>query len=127
MKKEKPSLAAVKILKTVYDLNNINRYPTTNAVGYILNGQINEETISLKDLTTFSCLLSLKGRKLTTHIIQLVRYGYLKYFYIDDSLQKYLEITPIGKTTLIKEEDKRKIVYKKQNSKKELEIYLKKK
>ena len=88
MKKEKISLTSIKILKTVFDLNNINRYPTSIAVNYILNGEINEETILLKDLVTFSSLLSLKGRKFTTYITQLVRHGYLKYFYVEGSFQK---------------------------------------
>ncbi|MDY0100758.1 MAG: RQC domain-containing protein [Bacilli bacterium] len=127
MKKEKISLTSIKILKTVFDLNNINRYPTSIAVNYILNGEINEETILLKDLVTFSSLLSLKGRKFTTYITQLVRHGYLKYFYVEGSFQKYLEITPSGKALLMNEESKRKIVYKKLRPKKELEIYIKNK
>ena len=127
MKKEKISLTSIKILKTVFDLKIITRYPSSIAVNYILIGEINDEKVLLKYFVTFSSLFSLKRTKFTTYITQLVRHGYLKYFYVEGSFQKYLEITPSGKALLMNEESKRKIVYKKLRPKKELEIYIKNK
>lgn len=118
MQIEQLTLTQTKILRTIHDLNLKKIYPTNNGIGKILNGLIDEETYPLKNLVTFSTLLSIKGRQLSAQITHLVRRDYLKYHYANHSLIKYLEITTLGISTLLFEENNRKISYKKLEPKK---------
>lgn len=96
----KLNIKAIKILETVYLLNEKSYYPNIAGVHKILNGVIDKETIKFKELTTFSTSISLKGRQLASQVHQLIRYGYLSYRHNKDDDKMYLRITYKGESNL---------------------------
>lgn len=117
MRNKLPNLTDVKILDTVYQLNIKSFYPSFIGVKKILNGVIDEDTNKFINLTTFSTLISIKGRSFTSKIHQLIRYGYLslKHNPTDDLM--YLKITEKGTKFLLDILKEKKLKYKKKNLK----------
>jgi hypothetical protein len=89
-----------KIIETVLNLNIASAYPSSDGIGKILGGIIDQETKPFEATSTFATLLSYRGRKLCSQITNLVRRGYLTYFFSVDDNGKYLKITDLGTATI---------------------------
>lgn len=112
------NVTVIKILETVYELNEKNYYPNAHGVLKIVNGVIDEETAPFIKLKTFSTLTSVKGRQLASDIHQLVRYGYLSYQHNKSDDQMYLRITFKGESNLEDYLKHHRVSFKKANKKK---------
>jgi len=112
----KLNITSVKVLDTIYLLNNKNYYPNYIGVLKIINGIIDEETSKFVSLETFSTLTSKKGRQLASIVHQLVRYNYLTYIHNKEDDEMYLRITFKGESNLEDYKKHHKVNYKK-NSK----------
>lgn len=112
------NVTVIKILETVYELNNKNYYPNMHGVLKIVNGVIDEETAPFLKLKTFSTLTSTKGRQLASDVHQLVRYGYLSYQHNKSDDKMYLRITFKGESNLEDYLKHHKVNFKKASKKK---------
>lgn len=112
------SITTIKILETIYELNDKNYYPDMHGVLKLVNGKIDEETAKFINLKTFSTLTSIKGRQLANHIHQLVRHGYLSYKHNPGDDKMYLYITFKGESNLENYKKHHKVNFKKNENKK---------
>lgn len=99
--KFKLTVSHYKILKTIGDLNEMDKYPTAKGVNNILSAKTDEETKQYINLSTYGTLISLSGRKLCSYILNMVRRDYLTYIYDENSDAMYLKITPKGTISLL--------------------------
>lgn len=114
IKKEKFKLNVTyfKILETVYLLNEKNYYPLPQGVGKILRGEIDFDTEEFIDFPTFKTLISYSSKKICRYVMMLHRYHYLNKKYDPNSNELYLEITELGKSSLLEFKRKYKNIYK---------------
>lgn len=98
--KFKLTVSHYKILKTIGDLNEMEKYPTPKGVNNILSAKVDEETKQYVNLSTYGTLISLSGRKINSYILNMVRRDYLTYVYDKNSDGMYLKITIKGITSL---------------------------
>ncbi len=96
----KLTVSHYKILETIKSLNDRNLYPTAKGVNNILKGEIDDETILYKDISTYATLISFPGRKLCSYILNMVRREYITYIYDENSDGMYLKITEKGDMAL---------------------------
>lgn len=109
------TLTHLKILETINYLNEKHYYPLPQGVRKILMGEEDEETLMFKDSPTYATLISYPSKKISRYVMMLQRYHYLgkKYDSVTDKL--YLEITDLGKSTLLEHSKKHKKAYKKKS------------
>ena len=119
MAEYKLNITTIKILETVYELNELSYYPLMLGVHKILNGIIDEETSKFMKIKTFSTLTSVKGRQLASDIHQLIRYGYLSYKHNKSDDKMYLRITFKGESNLEDYKKHHKVTFKGYTKKKE--------
>ncbi len=115
----KLNITSVKVLETVYLLNNKNYYPNYIGVLKIVNGVVDEDTSKFVSLETFSTLTSKKGRQLASMIHQLIRYGFLTYIHNKKDDEMYLRITFKGESNLEDFKKHHKVNYKKNSKRKD--------
>lgn len=77
MKTEELNLTTYKILYCVKELNNIGVSPNHIGVYKVLAGILEDETRSYQDLMSWSILISLSQKRITTLINALCKKGYL--------------------------------------------------
>lgn len=111
-----------KILQTVKELNEMDRYPTAKGVNNILSGAIDEETRKYSELTTYGTLISFPGRKLCSYILNMTRRNYLGYVYDETSDDMYLKILDKGEAELFKFNKRHKTEFKRKTAHKRAEI-----
>ena len=111
-----------KILATIKELNDSNKYPTAKGVNNILMGKLDVETRQYIDIKTFGTLISFPGRKLCSYILNMVRRNYLTYIYDKKSDGMYLAITEKGEEELYAYQKKHKSSYKKKTPHRKKEI-----
>ena len=111
-----------KILATIKELNDSNKYPTAKGVNNILMGKLDVETRQYIDIKTFGTLISFPGRKLCSYILNMVRRSYLTYIYDKKSDGMYLAITEKGEEELYTYQKKHKNDYKKKTPHRKKEI-----
>ncbi|MDY0345011.1 MAG: hypothetical protein WCX85_02795 [Bacilli bacterium] len=119
------SITHLKVLDTILNLNQENAFPSVEGVAKILNGVNDFETKAFSSSSTFATLLSYRGRKLTSLVTTLVRRGFLKYIYKENSNVKFLQITAFGKTTLFLPENAKKRNFKSKANKYKETIFIK--
>ena len=114
MKELKLVITHYKLLDTVKYLNDIHLYATALGVYKIVHGDVDEDTVSIKDeCPTFSTLISYGSKKVARFLLALHRYGYLIKVYDRVTNTLYLSITLKGREALEKYHKKRKVSYKK--------------
>ena len=111
-----------KILETVKELNEINKYPTPKGVNNILMGKLDIETRQYIDIETFGTLISFPGRKLCSYILNMVRRNYLTYIYDKKSDGMYLAITEKGEEELYSFNKRHKTSFKRKTPHRKNEI-----
>ena len=104
-------LSDIKILDTVKDLNDNGFFPLPDGVYKMLKGIIDKETISFIDYPTFSTLISCKSKRISMSIMLLVRYKYLSKIFDPKTEELYLQITDLGKATLLDFHKHHKVKY----------------
>lgn len=104
-------LSDYKILDTVFELNKHDYFPLSDGVYKILKGVVDEETVQYINYPTFSTLISCKSKKISMSIMLLVRYGYLGKIFDKKTEELYLQITELGKSTLVDFHKKHKVKY----------------
>lgn len=111
-----------KLLDTVKALNDSHLYATALGVFKIVHGDIDEDTVNLTSLETFSTLTSYGSKKIARFLLALYRYGYLTKVYDKKTNNLYLSITFKGREALDLYHKKHKSVYKKSVKKFKKEI-----
>lgn len=109
-----PNLSQIKVLITVYELNEKDIYPLQEGVNNILLG-IEKE---YDDISTYSTLTSYSGKKISRLSLLLIRYGYLKKRYHEETDKMYLMVTEYGRAQAIKYLSRHKNPFKKHTKKK---------
>ena len=113
MQKFTLNITYFKILDTINLLNEKHLYPLPYGVYKILLGEKDEETIKFKDFPTYGTLISYSSKKLARLIMMLHRYKYLAKKYDPKTDELYLEITPLGVSSLLEFKKKYHSAYKK--------------
>ena len=111
-----PSTSDIKILRTIYLLNEQNLYPLALGVYKILIGSKEPEFERCRSLETFSTLISPNSRHVSKLIMMLLRNRYLENIYDENTNELYLKITEKGKVFLNDYYKKHKYSFKKKNS-----------
>ena len=111
-----------KLLDTVKALNDMHLYASATGVFKIVHGDIDEDTVQLIDLPTFSTLTSYGSKKIARFLLALHRYGYLIKVYDKASNGLYLSITLKGREALELYHKKHPQDYKKSTRKFKKEI-----
>lgn len=114
-KEMKLTAAHIKILETVFELNKLNAYPTNEGIKKILYGIVDDESKDYIDILPFSSLISISGRRLCAHILNLYRHGYLANYYDKNDDEMYLQITMRGEDAITVYKSKHHISYQKKN------------
>jgi hypothetical protein len=96
----KLKMSHIKILDVINELNKLSSFPNSDGVKKILHGEQDNETFEFSNIPPFGSLLSISGRKICAHIINLQRRGYLAYIYDKDSNEMFLQITLLGEDSL---------------------------
>lgn len=102
-----------KILYTVNYLNVKHYYPLSKGVWKILKGDIDEETMPFMECESFGTITSYSSKKISRLIMMLYRYHYLSKKYDEKTNEIYLEISPLGVSSLGKYLAKHKNSFKK--------------
>lgn len=100
MKELKLSLTHYKVLHTVSLLNDLSLYPTQEGIYKILSGRVDDETKDLTSLPTFGVIISYSSKKICHYVLALLRYGYIKNVFDPITEELYLQIAPLGITSL---------------------------
>ncbi len=111
-----------KLLDTVKSLNDMHLYASALGVFKIVHGDIDEDTINLVELNTFSTLTSYGSKKIARFLLALYRYGYLIKIYDKPTNALYLSITFKGREALELYHKKHPQNYKKSSRKFKKEI-----
>ncbi len=109
----KPKITHYKIMITIQEINEKGYYPLVKGVLNILKGEVDDETISFNDVSTYRSLISYPSKKLSRYILMLLRYGYLKKIYDENTDNLYLAITEYGEAQLLRFKKKHKTPFKK--------------
>ena len=94
------SISHFKILSVVKELNEINKYPNSNAIRLILKGDNSEEIIAYSYFMFYGTLISYSKRKIGSLILFLVRHDYLTNVYDRNTDAYYFKITEKGEAAL---------------------------
>ena len=108
-------LSDYRILDTVKDLNDNGFFPLPDGVYKILKGVIDKETMQFVDYPTFSTLISCKSKRISMSIMLLVRYKYLSKIFDQKTEELYLQITDLGRSTLLDFHKQHKVKYVKKS------------
>ena len=129
MKKEcqvyKLSTSDLKILETVYLLNEKGIYPLTEGVYLILVGDDSPQIKEYSDLATYKTLVSYPSKKLSRLVMMLLRYHYLERIYDEASDELYLKVAEKGLVELVDYHKKHKYKFV-QKKVKDKQLFLKK-
>lgn len=115
-----PNLSQIKILLTVYELNQMNVYPVSEGILKILNGEEQEYEM----ISTYSTLTSYSQKKISRLLLLLFRYGYFRKIYDSHSDMMFISMTEYGNAFCAKYLNKHKKPFKK-NKKREQLLYIK--
>lgn len=115
MNEFKPTVSDLKILKTIYDLNQMDYFPNSFGVYKILKGIKDEETNNFVFLPTFSNLVSCVSKKITFKISMLIRYKYLTYKYDSETDNMFLTLTVFGENYLNEYFKTHHVIFKQHN------------
>ena len=113
-----PNITDVKILETVFLLNQDSYFPLNEGVIKILMGMDDKETLEFKDIITYGAITSYSAKKISRHIMMLLRYKYLTKKLDINTNELYLAITTFGVNFLLEYKKHHHINY----SKKEINI-----
>ena len=108
-----PSTSEIKILDTVYFLNEKKLYPLSGGVYKILIGSEEKEYEAYQAIPTYGTLLSLSTKHISRLIMMLLRYKYLTYKFDKETEELYLEVSPKGLMFLSDYHKKHKYKFKK--------------
>lgn len=108
-------LSDYRILDTVKDLNDNGFFPLPDGVYKILKGIVDKETMQFVDYPTFSTFISCKSKRISMSIMILVRYKYLSKCFDPKTEELYLQITDLGRSTLVDFHIHHKVKYIKKN------------
>ena len=123
-----PSTSDIKILDTIYLLNQQNKYPLPLGVYMILSGSSKPDYIVYQDLPTYSTLMSFSSKHIARLIMMLLRNQYLEKIYDEASDDLYLKVSPKGEMFLFEYHKKHKYSFKKKKeNKKPLIVEIKQK
>lgn len=102
MKELEISITHIKILETISELNKRNMYPLSDGVYKIVAGIIDEETMKLMDISTFSTLVSFNSKKVCRYLLALKRYGYIKKIYNKEKDNLFYITTQKGEEEILR-------------------------
>lgn len=86
----------IKVLDTIYELNQNDCYPINQGIYKILAGKDDEETKEYSYVKTFGTLVSTTSKKVCNLTLMLFRYGYIEKFFHYPTEQLYFKITQKG-------------------------------
>ena len=86
----------IKVLDTIYELNQNDCYPINQGIYKILVGKDDEETKEYSYVKTFGTLVSTTSKKVCNLTLMLFRYGYIEKFFHYPTEQLYFKITQKG-------------------------------
>lgn len=113
MKELKVTITHIKVIDVISALNSMKFFPNQEGVYKILHGDIDEETVSFKDIDAFGSLISYSSKKVCRYILALTRYGFVTHIFDRETKELYLTLTEKGKLTLFDYKKKHKNGYKK--------------
>ncbi len=99
-------------MHTIKSLNEMKLFPNQEGVYKLLHGDMDDETVSLKDIPTFGTLISYGSKKVCRYILALTRYGYVTHIFDRETKELYLTLTEKGDITLFDYLKKHKKGYK---------------
>lgn len=108
----KISTTDLKILDTISYLNQKGIYPLNEGVYKILKGDIDIDLDDFMSIPTYKTLVSYPSKKISKHIMMLLRYSYLERIYDEESDEMYLKIATKGEVELINYHKKHKYKFK---------------
>ena len=113
----KINITYIKVLDTIYELNQNDCYPLNQGIFKILTGKDDEETKEFKYIKTYRTLISTSSKKVCNLTLMLFRYGYIEKFYHYPTKQMYFKITQKGISELesYRKSNKRKYSKTEQN------------
>ena len=112
------TITYIKILETVFELNEKGFYPLPQGVYKIVSGKTDEETLDYKWIKTYGSLISFSSKKVSRFIMMLLRYEYLHKKYDPNTDELYLARAFLKKSSLFEYQRKHKINYSKKESNK---------
>lgn len=86
----------IKVLDTIFELNQNDCYPINQGIYKILCGKDDEETKEYNFVKTFGTLVSASSKKICNLTLMLFRYGYIEKFFHYPTEQLYFKITQKG-------------------------------
>ena len=113
----KINITYIKVLDTIYELNQNDCYPLNQGIFKILTGKDDEETKEFNYIKTYRTLISTSSKKVCNLTLMLFRYGYIEKFYHYPTKQMYFKITQKGISELesYRKSNKRKYSKTEQN------------
>ena len=113
----KINITYIKVLDTIYELNQNDCYPLNQGIFKILTGKDDEETKEFKYIKNYRTLISTSSKKVCNLTLMLFRYGYIEKFYHYPTKQMYFKITQKGISELesYRKSNKRKYSKTEQN------------
>lgn len=86
----------IKVLDTIFELNQNDCYPINQGIYKILSGKDDEETKQFTYIKTYGTLVSTSSKKICNYTLMLFRYGYIEKFFHYPTEQLYFKITQKG-------------------------------
>ena len=103
-----PSTPEIKILETIFLLNEQSLFPLNEGVIKILKAVDDKEVYPYRNFSTYGSITSYSNKRISRHIMMLIRYKYLTKKYDLQTKEMYLAITNIGATFLFDYKKKHK-------------------
>lgn len=117
MKELKLSLTHYKLLDTIDWLNKKHLYASATGIFKIVHGEIDEDTVNLRDCPTFATLISYPSKKVARYLLALFRYQYIIKIYEKKTDKLYYSISALGIGSLEKFHKRHPQDYKKATKK----------
>lgn len=107
----KINLAYIKVLDTIYELNQNDCYPLNQGIYKILSGKNDDEGKEFSYIKTYGTLISTTSKKICNYTLMLTRHGYIEKFYHYPTEKLYFKITEKGIAELLSFHKKSKSKY----------------